>query len=244
LIVIPAIDIKGGRCVRLKQGRMSEETIFSDSPEDMALRWYEEGAERLHVVDLDGAVGGRPVNADVIRRIVGAVPVPVQLGGGIRDAVTLRAYFEMGLQFLILGTVALKAPNFVREACSQFPGRIIVGVDANKDGVAVEGWTEGTKLSPGDLAKSFEKSGVSAIIYTDIQRDGMRTGPNLEATRDVARSTEIPVIASGGISGIEDVREILTLEREGVMGMITGRALYEGGLDLDEAIKLVKGQDK
>lgn len=241
MIVIPAIDIKGGRCVRLKQGRMADETVFSNNPEEMALKWFEQGAERLHLVDLDGAVHGRPVNREVIRDIVRAIPIPVELGGGVRDMLTLEAYFDLGLRYIILGTVVHKAPEFVRHACDRFPGRIILGIDAINDRVAVEGWTEETDMSPEELASRFEDAGVSAIIYTDIQRDGMRTGPNLEATRALAQAVRIPVIASGGISGLSDILEIMTISKDGVIGAITGRALYDGSLDLTEAIKITKG---
>ena len=240
LIVIPAIDLKGGRCVRLKQGRMSDETVFSDVPEEMAVKWYEKGAERLHIVDLDGAVQGKPVNRDAIRRIVEAIPVPVELGGGIRDLATLEAYFELGVRYLILGTVAYKDPGFAESACKAFPGRIILGIDSRGDRVAVEGWTEEVDLSPVNMARQFEEAGVSAIIYTDIHRDGMQTGPNVAATRALAGAVKTPVIASGGISGILDVSNIKTLSEDGVIGMITGRALYDGSLDLTEAINLCK----
>ena len=240
MIVIPAIDIKGGRCVRLKQGKMAEETVFSDVPEEMAVKWYEQGAERLHLVDLDGAVQGRPVNNAVIKRIIRAVPIPVELGGGLRDMATVEAYLDLGLHFVILGTVAHKDPEFVRQACDRFPGKIILGIDAREDRVAVEGWTEEVDLTPVELAKRFENTRISEIIYTDIHRDGMRTGPNVEATRALARAVDIPVIASGGISGISDVSQILTLSKDGVTGMITGRALYDGSLDLAEAIRLTK----
>jgi phosphoribosylformimino-5-aminoimidazole carboxamide ribotide isomerase len=242
LIVIPAIDLKGGRCVRLKQGRMSDETVFSDVPEEMAVKWYKKGAERLHIVDLDGAVQGRPANRDVIKRIVDSIPIPVELGGGIRDMATLEAYFDLGLHYLILGTVACKDPEFAKSACSVFPGKIILGIDARDDRVAVEGWTEEVDLTPVNMARQFEEAGVSAIIYTDIQRDGMRTGPNVEATRALARAVKIPVIASGGISGVSDVEKILPLSEDGVIGMITGRALYDGSLDLSEAISVCKAE--
>lgn len=241
MIVIPAIDIKGGRCVRLRQGRMSEETVFSDVPAEMAVKWFEQGAERLHIVDLDGAVQGRPVNRGVIEEIVRAVPIPVQLGGGVRDIPTLEAYLELGLHYLILGTVAHKDPGFVREACKRFPGQIILGIDAREERVAVEGWTEELGLTPLQLARRFEESGITAIVYTDIRRDGMGTGPNIEGTRGLARALRIPVIASGGVSGIADVLEILTLSGDGVAGVIIGRALYDGGLDLAEAIEVCKG---
>ncbi len=237
MLVIPAIDIKEGRCVRLRQGKMSEETVFSDHPEEMAVRWFEAGAERLHLVDLDGAVQGKPVNMEVIRRITESVPVPVELGGGVRDMATLSAYFELGIRYLILGTVACKHPDFVCEACRAFPGRIILGIDAKDGMVALEGWTENAPLSPVELAGKFEKEDLAAIIYTDIRRDGMRTGCNVEATKHLAQSVDVPVIASGGISGLADVLEILPLAKYGVTGMITGRALYDGSLDLSEAIR-------
>jgi phosphoribosylformimino-5-aminoimidazole carboxamide ribotide isomerase len=243
LIVIPAIDLKGGRCVRLKQGRMADETVFSDVPEEMAVKWFEKGAERLHMVDLDGAIQGKPVNQDAIKRIIRAIPIPVQLGGGVRDMETLEAYFDLGLEYLILGTMAYKDPGFVKKACDRFPGKIILGLDVKKDRVAVEGWTEEVDLTPLDLAKRFEGFGIAAINYTDIHRDGMRTGPNVEAIRALAKAVDIPVIASGGISGISDVLDILPLEKDGVIGMITGRALYDGSLDLKEAIKIAKGEN-
>lgn len=241
MIVIPAIDIKGGRCVRLKQGRLNEETVFSDVPEQMAVKWFDMGAERLHLVDLDGAVQGRPVNLDIIRKIVNAIPIPVELGGGIRDMETLEAYLDLGLSYVILGTVAYKDPEFVKSACVRFPGKIILGIDARDDRIAVEGWTEDADLTPVKMARQFEGSGISAIIYTDIHRDGMRTGPDIDGTRALAKAIKTPVIASGGISGISDVRNIVPLEADGVIGMITGRALYDGSLDLAEAIRVSKG---
>lgn len=241
MLVIPAIDIKEGRCVRLRQGKMSEETIFSDHPEEMALRWFEAGARRLHLVDLDGAIQGRPVNMEVIRRIVESVPVPIELGGGVRDMTTMAAYFELGIQYVILGTVACKQPEFVIDACKAFPGQIILGIDAKDGMVALEGWTENVPLSPVELAGKFEKEGLAGIIYTDIRRDGMRSGCNVEATKDLARSVDVPVIASGGISGLSDVLEILPLAEHGVIGMITGRALYDGSLDLSVAIRVCDG---
>lgn len=237
MLIIPAIDIKNGKCVRLKQGRMSDETIFSDKPEEMAKKWFDCGAERLHLVDLDGAVSGKPVNREIISRIVKSVPIPVELGGGVRDMVTLRAYFDLGLQYVILGTVAHKDPDFVKEACRLYPGQIILGIDARNNRIAVEGWTEEIDLTPAALAERFENDGLAAIIYTDINRDGMRTGCNVEATGALAGTTRIPVIASGGISEIDDVLRILPLAADGVMGLITGRALYDGSLDLAAAIK-------
>jgi len=237
VLIIPAIDIKNGKCVRLKQGRMSDETIFSDKPEEMAKKWFECGAKRLHLVDLDGAVSGRPVNRKTIRRIVEAIPIPVELGGGVRDMATLRAYFDLGLQYVILGTVAHKNPDFVKEACRLYPDQIILGIDARNNRIAVEGWTEEINLTPEALAKRFENDGLAAIIYTDINRDGMRTGCNVDATGALAGTTNIPVIASGGISQMDDVLRILPLATDGVMGLITGRALYDGSLDLTAAIK-------
>ncbi len=237
MLIIPAIDIKNGKCVRLKQGRMSDETIFSDKPEEMAKKWFECGAKRLHLVDLDGAVSGRPVNRKTIRRIVEAIPIPVELGGGVRDMATLRAYFDLGLQYVILGTVAHKNPDFVKEACRLYPDQIILGIDARNNRIAVEGWTEEINLTPEALAKRFENDGLAAIIYTDINRDGMRTGCNVDATGALAGTTNIPVIASGGISQMDDVLRILPLATDGVMGLITGRALYDGSLDLTAAIK-------
>jgi len=244
VLIIPAIDLKGGRCVRLKQGRMSDETVFSNTPEEMAIRWHACGARRLHLVDLDGAIQGRAVNTEVIKRIVAAVPIPVELGGGVRDLMVLEAYLELGLRYVILGTVACKDPEFVRRACRAYPGQIILGIDARDGSVAVEGWTEETRQHPTDLARQFEDAGIAAIIFTDISRDGMRTGCNVAATRDLARSTHIPVIASGGISGLPDVLEILPLQEDGVIGMITGRALYDGSLNLSDAIRACEESQK
>ena len=240
MIIIPAIDLKDGRCVRLKQGRMSDETIFSNAPEDMAVRWFEQGAKRLHLVDLDGAFQGKPINKTAIEKIIRAVPVPIQLGGGIRDMDTIKAYFDLGLHYLILGTVAHKDPKLVEEACDKFPGQILLGIDAKDDRVALEGWTEEIVLTPVELAKRFEGVSMTAVIYTDIHRDGMKTGPNVDATRALATAIQIPVIASGGISTISDVFELSTLSENGVMGMITGRALYDGSLDLVEAIRVAE----
>ena len=242
MIVIPAIDIKDGRCVRLKQGQMSKETLYSDALEEMALKWFEQGAERLHLVDLDGATEGRPVNKEVIRNIVNAVPIPIQLGGGIRNRETIEAYLDLGVLRIILGTVAFKDPDFVTLACNKFPGLITLGIDAKKDFVAVEGWTEETDMTPAKMASRYEETGISEIIYTDIHRDGMRTGPNVLMTKALAMAIKIPVIASGGISDIDDVVKIVTLSEYGVIGMITGKALYEGTLDLADAIRVAKAK--
>ncbi|MFO7785249.1 MAG: 1-(5-phosphoribosyl)-5-[(5-phosphoribosylamino)methylideneamino]imidazole-4-carboxamide isomerase [Thermodesulfobacteriota bacterium] len=241
MIVIPAIDLRNGRCVRLQQGELSRETVYSDDPGAMAEQWVSQGAKRLHVVDLDGAVSGTPANRDGVRRILDAVSIPVQLGGGIRDMAALDSYLQLGVDGIILGTSAIKDPGFLKTACREFPGRIILGIDARGERVAVEGWTEETQLTPEDIARRSEKAGVSTIIYTDIRRDGMGTGPNVERTRAIARSVGIPVVASGGISGIRDVAEIASLEPEGVIGMITGRALYQGTLNLPEAILVASG---
>lgn len=242
MIVIPAIDLKDGKCVRLKQGQMSRETVYSESPGEMAVKWYEQGAERLHLVDLNGAVGGKPANRDAILAILKSVPIPVELGGGIRNMATLQAYLELGVTWVILGTAAIKDPGFVEKACAAFPGRVMLAIDARNNVVAVEGWTESTSLTAQVLARKFEELGISAIIYTDIERDGMSGGPNLKATGEFAGQVRVPVIASGGISGIDDVRSIAALAGVGVIGMITGRALYEGKLDLREAIEAAGGK--
>lgn len=242
MIVIPAIDLKRGRCVRLKQGRMSDETVYSDVPEEVALKWFRKGAERIHVVDLDGAIEGKPVHHSAVQKIVNAVPVPVQLGGGIRSYETVRNYLDAGVHAVILGTVAFKDPALVSRACREYPGRIILGLDARKGRVALEGWTQEVETTVSEMARQFEGIGLEALIYTDIQRDGMGTGPNIESTRTLAESVNIPVIASGGISDIEDVKKVLSLFGTGVIGMITGRALYEGTLELEEAVRLTKDQ--
>jgi phosphoribosylformimino-5-aminoimidazole carboxamide ribotide isomerase len=240
MIVIPAVDIKGGRAVRLRQGRMSEETVYSDDPVQMARTWYSKGAERIHLVDLDGAVGGKRVNGEVIREIARSVPVPVELGGGIRNLASVEFYLDAGVAWVILGTAAHKHPNLVEEACRRYPGRVMLAIDARGSRLAVEGWTEDTERSAVQVAKSFEGQGIAAVIYTDIQRDGMSVGPSLQATGELARALKTPVIASGGISGLEDIRKVMTLARHGVVGVITGRALYEGTLDLEEAIRVGK----
>ncbi len=240
MIVIPAVDIKGGRCVRLKQGRMSEETVYSDDPVRMAVTWCAKGAERIHLVDLDGAVGGKRVNAEVIRTIARSVPVPVELGGGIRSLASIEFYLEAGVEWVILGTVACKDPSLVEEACRRFPGRVMLAIDARGGRVAVEGWTEDTDRSAIDVARPFDGRGIAAVIYTDIQRDGMSVGPNLGATGDLAGALQTPVIASGGISGLDDIRKVMTLSGRGIAGVITGRALYEGTLDLEQAIRVSK----
>jgi len=242
MIVIPAIDLKEGNCVRLEQGLMEKDTVFSDNPGAQALDWESQGAELLHIVDLDGAFAGKPKNGGAIEAILKAISIPAQLGGGIRDLATIEAYLSLGLSRVIIGTAAQRDPELVREACTQFPGRIVVGIDAKNGMVAVQGWAELTDVTAVDLAKKFEGFGVSAIIYTDIARDGMLQGPNLEATRGLAESISIPVIASGGVSTLKDIENLMAIESSGVSGVITGKAVYTGAISLSEAIALTKGQ--
>ncbi|MDL1974087.1 MAG: 1-(5-phosphoribosyl)-5-[(5-phosphoribosylamino)methylideneamino]imidazole-4-carboxamide isomerase [Deltaproteobacteria bacterium] len=239
MLIIPAVDIKGGRCVRLFQGREDSETVFSDDPSAMALRWEEEGAELLHVIDLDGAFRKGPQNVEAIRKIIDRVRIPVQLGGGIRNIDTIRMYLDIGVSRVILGTEALRSPDLVYEASRLFPGRIIVAIDARDGYVAVEGWTETSVVSSVDLARHFENCGLAAINFTDIHRDGMQTGPNISQTERLARSVSIPIIASGGVSDIDDIKQLLPLRSSGVVGVITGRALYAGTLDLKACLKII-----
>ena len=240
MIVFPAIDLKEGQCVRLEQGLMEKDTVYSDNPAAMARHWQDEGGEYLHLVDLDGAFAGIPKNKAAIEAIVAAVDIPTELGGGIRDLETVEAYLSLGIDRVILGTVAKENPQLVAEACRLFPGRIVVGIDAKNGLVAVRGWAEVTTKAATDLAREMEGFGVSAIIYTDIARDGMMQGPNLEATRALAEAIAIPVIASGGVSSLEDIRNLMAIERYGVAGVITGKALYSGSLNLREAVALTK----
>ncbi len=240
MIIIPAIDLKKGKCVRLLQGRMDQETVFSDAPVDMALRWEKEGAEIIHIVDLDGAVQKQPENFNSIKQILEKVKIPVQIGGGIRDENAIDMYLDLGAARVIIGTEAIKNPAMVKKACRAFPGRIIVGIDARNGLVAVEGWTQTTTTRAVDLAKEFEDSGVYAINFTDIHRDGMQTGPNIEETRLLAEAVSIPVVASGGVATIEDIRNLLPLQEVGVTGIIAGRSLYAGTLKLQDAVKLLK----
>ncbi len=240
MIVIPAVDIKNGKCVRLRQGRMDEETVFSDDPAAMAARWADAGAGLIHVVDLDGAVEKGPKNLRSIRRIVETVDAEIQVGGGIRNETTVRMLLELGVARAVIGTEAINNPDLVRAACREFPGRIVVGIDARNGRVAVDGWTRTTEVAAVDLARSFEDAGVAAINFTDIHRDGMQTGPNLEETRRLAEAVAIPIIASGGVSTIDDIRNLLPLEAAGVVGVITGRALYDGTLNLQAAIALAE----
>jgi len=240
MLIIPAIDLKDGHCVRLKQGLMEDATVFSEDPGAMAKHWLAQGARRLHLVDLNGAFAGKPINEAAIKAIVEAVgsDIPVQLGGGIRDLDTIERYLDDGISYVIIGTAAVKTPGFVLDACSAFPGQIIVGLDAKEGKVAVNGWSKLTHHDVIDLAKKFEGYGVEAIIYTDIGRDGMLSGVNIESTVNLARALTIPVIASGGITNLDDVTGLCAVEAEGIMGAITGRAIYEGTLDFAAAQKL------
>jgi phosphoribosylformimino-5-aminoimidazole carboxamide ribotide isomerase len=232
MLLIPAIDIQGGRCVRLRQGRMDDATVFSDDPVAMARRWAEAGARRLHVVDLDGAEAGHPVNLEIIRAVVDAVPdLPVQVGGGIRDEETIEEYVGSGVRYVILGSKAASTPHFVADVCVEFPGHIIIGIDGRDGKVAIEGWSKLSQHDVVDLAQHFERDGVEAIIFTDIGRDGMLSGVNVDATVELARAVSIPIIASGGITSLDDVRALCGVADEGIMGAITGRAIYEGTLD-------------
>jgi len=236
MLVIPAIDLKDGQCVRLRRGLMEDSTVFSDDPAGTALEWAGQGARRLHLVDLNGAFEGEPVNGDAIESIVDAVPqLPVQIGGGIRDMQTIERYLKRGVRWVIIGTAAVKDPEFVRAACKEYPDHIVVGIDAKQGRVATDGWAEVSEMEATTLAREFEAAGVSAIVYTDIDRDGMMQGVNVEATREMARASSIPIIASGGITNLEDIRALAEHTREGIIGAITGRAIYEGTLDLGAA---------
>ncbi len=236
MVVIPAIDLKDGQCVRLRQGLMEDTTVFSDNPVSMATQWVEQGARRLHLVDLNGAFEGKPVNAQSVMAITQAFPnLPVQIGGGIRSMQIANAYIEAGIGYLIIGTMAVTSPAFVSELCREFPGKVIVGLDANDGLVATQGWAQQTDLNVVDLSKQFEQDGVNSIVYTDIARDGMMQGVNVEATVNLAKQTSIPIIASGGITNMEDISELLVEAHHGIMGAITGRAIYEGTLDFKQA---------
>jgi phosphoribosylformimino-5-aminoimidazole carboxamide ribotide isomerase len=239
MLLIPAIDLKDGKCVRLRQGRMEDSTVFSDDPVAMAARWVEAGARRLHLVDLNGAFEGKPVNGEVVHAIAEAFPdVPIQIGGGIRDEETVQSYLDAGVQYVIIGTKAVSAPHFINDLCLEFPGHIIVGLDAKDGKVAIDGWSKLSKHDVIDMAKHFEEDGVSSIVYTDIGRDGMMTGVNVEATVKLAQAVNIPIIASGGITNLDDVRRLCEVAEEGIAGAITGRAIYEGSLDFTEGQKL------
>ena len=236
LLVIPAIDLKDGACVRLRQGKMADATVFSDDPVAMARRWAAAGARRLHVVDLDGAFAGKPINDEAVGRIAAALPqLPIQVGGGIRSLETIERYARAGVRYSIIGTMAVKQPEFLREACRAFPGQVIAGLDAKGGRLATDGWAEVSEISAVDYAARLADAGAAAIIYTDIERDGMLQGLNLESTLDLARAASIPVIASGGVTRLEDIRAIAARRPANLCGVITGRAIYEGTLDLREA---------
>ena len=240
MIIYPAIDIRGGRCVRLTEGRFDAETVFADDPAQMALKWAGLGAEFLHLVDLDGALAGEGKNVPVIERILKSVNIPVQLGGGIRNLATIEKLLDLGVTRLILGSAAVKNPELVQEACKKYPGHIAVGIDAKNGEVAIEGWGKGSGVAAAELAKKMASFGVETIIYTDISRDGMLSGVNVEATAALARACGVPIIASGGVASIEDIRRVKAVESDGVQGCIIGKAIYTGAVDLKEALALAK----
>jgi phosphoribosylformimino-5-aminoimidazole carboxamide ribotide isomerase len=242
MIILPAIDLKEGRCVRLEQGLMNKDTVYNDNPGEQARIWQGQGGELLHIVDLDGAFAGVPKNKEAIKAIVDAIDIPSELGGGIRDMQTIEAYLELGIDRVILGTIAKEKPSLVEEACKKFPGQIVVGIDAKDGLVAVRGWADVTEKKATEMAKEMEGFGVEAIIYTDIARDGMMQGPNIEATKALAESINIQVIASGGLSTLDDIRRLIAIESSGVTGVITGKAIYSGAIDLREAVALSKGE--
>ena len=240
MIIYPAIDIRGGRCVRLTEGRFDAETVFADDPAEMALKWAGLGAEFLHLVDLDGALAGEGKNVPVIERILQSVSIPVQLGGGIRNLETIEKLLSLGVTRLILGSAAVKNPQLVEEACKKYPGHIAVGIDAKNGEVAIEGWGKGSGVAATELAKKMAAYGVETIIYTDISRDGMLSGVNVEATAALARSCGVPIIASGGVASLEDIRRVKAVESDGVQGCIIGKAIYTGAVDLKAALALAK----
>lgn len=243
MIIIPAIDLKDGKCVRLRQGRMDTSSVFNDNPTAQAMEWEQLGAECIHVVDLNGSVGGKPVNLRHVDAIVKSVRVPVQVGGGVRDEATIRAYLDAGVHTLIIGTLAVKEPEIVMTYFTSFPGKIAVGIDARSGLVAVEGWTESSGVRALDLAARFAPARPASFIYTDIERDGMMQGPNIAATREFAAGTSVPVILSGGVSTYKDISAALPLARDGVVGIIIGRALYEGAINLKTALRMVASED-
>ena len=240
MIIYPAIDIRGGRCVRLTEGRFDAETVFADDPAEMALKWAGLGAEFLHLVDLDGALAGEGKNVPVIERILQSVNIPVQLGGGIRNLETIEKLLSLGVSRLILGSAAVKNPQLVEEACKKYPGHIAVGIDAKNGDVAIEGWGQGSGVAATELAKKMAAYGVETIIYTDISRDGMLSGVNVEATAALARACGVPIIASGGVASLEDIRRVKAVESDGVQGCIIGKAIYTGAVDLKAALALAK----
>jgi phosphoribosylformimino-5-aminoimidazole carboxamide ribotide isomerase len=240
MLIIPAVDIRGGKCVRLKQGRLEEETVFGDDPAAMGLKWQEAGAQWLHVVDLDGAFSSQPRNLEAIRRLRQALTIPMELGGGLRTLDTMATYADLGIDRLILGTVVLKDPELAARACERFPGRIAFGLDAKDGLLAVEGWTETSRKTALEVALGLAALKPAALIYTDISRDGVKKGINLAATRALAEAVDLPVIASGGVSSLDDIKALLPLEQAGVVGVIVGRALYDGNLDLAKAIEIAR----
>ena len=240
MIIYPAIDIRGGRCVRLTEGRFDAETVFADDPAEMALKWAGMGAEFLHLVDLDGALAGEGKNVPVIERILQSVNIPVQLGGGIRNLETIEKLLALGVTRLILGSAAVKNPQLVEEACKKYPGHIAVGIDAKNGEVAIEGWGKGSGVAATELAKKMAAYGVETIIYTDISRDGMLSGVNVEATAALARACGVPIIASGGVASLEDIRRVKAVESDGVQGCIIGKAIYTGAVDLKAVLALAK----
>ena len=239
-MIIPAVDIKDGKCVRLLQGRKEKETVFSEDPVAVAKRWEREGAERIHVIDLDGAFEKTPRNLPVIERMIRNTAAPIQVGGGIRNRDTIDRYMQAGADRVIIGTEAIRNPDLISESCSAYPDRIVVAIDARRGLVAIEGWVETTRISAVELAKRMENTGAAAINFTDIHRDGMQTGPNIAETRKLAQAVSIPVVASGGVSSLEDIRRLLPLAAVGVVGVITGKALYTGALRLADAIAVAR----
>lgn len=245
MLLIPAIDIKDGKCVRLRQGRMDDETVYGNSPLDVAARWVQEGAKRLHIVDLNGAVFGKPGNADIIHNIAETFPdIILQVGGGIRHEDTIQTYLDAGVNYVIIGTRAVTTPHFVSDVCLEFPGHVIVGLDARDGKLATEGWSKLSNHDVVDMARRFEDDGVVSIIFTDIGRDGMMNAVNIEATLNLCRQITIPVIASGGIGSMEDIKALCAIASEGIEGAITGRAIYEGALDFAEAQNYINAHYK
>ncbi len=240
MIIIPAIDLKGGKCVRLLQGDFDKATVYSSDPVETARKWQSQGAQRIHIVDLDGSLAGAPRNGELVKNIARAVSVPIEVGGGIRNLETAENYLTAGVRWVILGTAALKDRHFVEKTCALYPERVILGIDARGGRVAIEGWTEETGSTAIEFAKGFEGTGIDSIVYTDISRDGMETGVNLEATRALAEAVNIPVIASGGVSSLKDIIDLKRIEKSGISGVIVGKALYTGGLQLKDAIKIAK----
>ncbi|GAA4106345.1 1-(5-phosphoribosyl)-5-[(5-phosphoribosylamino)methylideneamino]imidazole-4-carboxamide isomerase [Zhongshania borealis] len=243
MLIIPAIDLKDGHCVRLRQGEMDDATVYGSDPVEMAARWVKEGCRRLHLVDLNGAFEGKPMNGEAVSAIAKAYPnLPIQIGGGIRSLHTIEQYLDAGVNYVIIGTKAVKEPKFVAEACKAFPGSVIVGLDAKDGLVATDGWAEVSTLLATELAKRFEQDGVDSIVYTDIARDGMMQGVNIDATVAMAKASGLPVIASGGVTNMDDIRALQAVADAGILGAITGRAIYEGQLDLREAQSYCDGK--